>query len=751
MSARRFSPAFSLLICALLLTTVGALAWAGISQAAPSATVRYVAPGGNCGSASPCYPTLQAAVDAAADGDEVRVAAGTYTGVQTRVILKQGTAYTYTQVVIITKSLTLRGGFTVTNWTTPDPVNRPTVIDAAGQGRGVTVVGDGSQAVTLDGFRIVNGDYTNLGNPAGVANLVCPTTGGDCGGGLLARDVRLRLLNTVLQNNTASRLRQFSEGGGALLWNLSDGSLISNTHVFSNSAPLYGYGGGIAVDEGGSITITASTFVDNHAGRSGGGLYLFQQDKAVLVKRTRFMGNRAVGDDTAEGGAIWASLTAPGTALALEEVEMRGNVTQGEGGAMFLDKAGSQDSAITFRNVLVAESQVLKPGSYSAAIFLDGGSLADLTLHAVQTTLAANRTPALLVFQQFYDQVALQAILTNTLVYSATHAFVGKENAGTVAITHTNTLVYQVTNVTTTTAGSPTFSASGQVSGDPKLDDVYRLRAGSAAIDAGVNTGVPTDLDGEARPNGSGYDIGADEYRSSAGTLRFAQADYQVAENGASVTIAVERVGGNSGQVSVPYATEDGSARAGSDYTSASGTLTFQDGQALRSFTVTIKDDTTFEGHEDFFVKLQNPTGGAALGDPARARVTILEDEVSTAGQLRFQEDSYTVNEATGQVTITVERVNGSSGQVSVQYAASGYSAQPNEDFIPASGTLTFGDGETQKSFTLTVLNDFIAEGREQVFVALSQPQGGAVLGTPSQATVNIEDSHNLFLPVTMK
>ncbi len=50
----------------------------------PAATVRYVAPGGVCGAAIPCYATVQAAVDAAATGDEIRVAAGLYTGVSTR-------------------------------------------------------------------------------------------------------------------------------------------------------------------------------------------------------------------------------------------------------------------------------------------------------------------------------------------------------------------------------------------------------------------------------------------------------------------------------------------------------------------------------------------------------------------------------------------------------------------------------------------------------------------------------------------
>ncbi|HEY54073.1 MAG TPA: hypothetical protein G4N94_11510 [Caldilineae bacterium] len=56
--------------------------------------------------------------------------------------------------------------------------------------------------------------------------------------------------------------------------------------------------------------------------------------------------------------------------------------------------------------------------------------------------------------------------------------------------------------------------------GDPKFAlDGYHLTAGSAAIDKGVNAGVTTDIDGDARPYGSGYDIGADEYSGTVGRV----------------------------------------------------------------------------------------------------------------------------------------------------------------------------------------------------------------------------------------
>jgi hypothetical protein len=96
-------------------------------QAAHAAGPHHVAPCGNCGAASPCYATVQAAADAADSGDIIKVAQGIYTDVHAR----DGV----TQVVYISKTVTILGGYTTADWATPDPENNPTTLDAQGQGR----------------------------------------------------------------------------------------------------------------------------------------------------------------------------------------------------------------------------------------------------------------------------------------------------------------------------------------------------------------------------------------------------------------------------------------------------------------------------------------------------------------------------------------------------------------------------------------------------------------------------------------
>jgi len=80
--------------------------------------------------------------------------------------------------------------------------------------------------------------------------------------------------------------------------------------------------------------------------------------------------------------------------------------------------------------------------------------------------------------------------------------------------------------------------------------------------------------------------------------------------------------------VGVSYATGNGTAKAGSDYTAKTGTLSWAAGDtANKTFRVSITDDAVKDANETFTVRLSAPTGGAVLGTPESATVVILDND----------------------------------------------------------------------------------------------------------------------------
>jgi len=117
------------------------------------------------------------------------------------------------------------------------------------------------------------------------------------------------------------------------------------------------------------------------------------------------------------------------------------------------------------------------------------------------------------------------------------------------------------------------------------------------------------------------------------GTLRFSLAGYSVNEGAGTATIAVQRITGDDGAVSVQYSAAAGTATAGQDFTPTSGTLSWADkDDANKTFTVTILNDATAEPSETVQLTLSNPTGGATL-DAARKTATLtIQDNDSGGG-----------------------------------------------------------------------------------------------------------------------
>ncbi len=140
------------------------------------------------------------------------------------------------------------------------------------------------------------------------------------------------------------------------------------------------------------------------------------------------------------------------------------------------------------------------------------------------------------------------------------------------------------------------------------------------------------------------------------------------------------------------------------------------------------------------------PCGVADQDDSARSinetrqNISAYRNQTLAAlpGSLQFTNGSYSASETSGTITFTVSRTSGSSGAVSVSYAVAGATATAGIDFTPASGTLTWADGDSaNKTFTVPIKNDLSTEGIETITATLSGPSGasGVYLGYPSTAS----------------
>jgi hypothetical protein len=113
--------------------------------------------------------------------------------------------------------------------------------------------------------------------------------------------------------------------------------------------------------------------------------------------------------------------------------------------------------------------------------------------------------------------------------------------------------------------------------------------------------------------------------------LQFGAPGFTVGEGEGSAAITVTRTGDTSTAVSVNYFTGDaGVATQKTDYTMATGTLSFAPGQTSKTFRALITDNAYVQGIHTLFLQLVNPTGGAVLGSPTFVPLSIIDNDTAT-------------------------------------------------------------------------------------------------------------------------
>jgi len=546
----------------------------------------------------------------------------------------------------------------------------------AAQGAGVI---NFDETLTLDGVTISGNAAT--GNGGGLwadgfnMNLTIQnctisgnTSGGD-GGGIYIEDTGGPALisNTTISGNTA-----VGAGGGIYLYDPDDDVTIANSAISGNSAVTIGGGVYLYSFDAGELLITSSTLSGNSAAE-GGGLFLYGVDMPFLMESSTVSGNQATAGD---GGGVY--LYTNSAASEFRHSTIAANSATGTGGGLFNNSgdvtvvhtllgdntAASNADAGGTGTFLVANSLIEAPGT--AVITNNGGNVLNLDpqLGALAnnggTTLthlpgatspAINAGDAAFAPPPASDQRGSPRVAGGRIDIGSVEGATGTvqfalaadtvaEEAGTINLLVNRTggsdgaaSVDYATTPGTATAASDYTTTNGTLNwanGDvapktitvPILDDAVPEATESFTV---------------TLSNASGATLGATTVSTVsitdtdvlAGMLEVAAVTATVDESAGTLNVQVNRVGGSGGAASVQYTTNPGTALAGTDYTTTTGTLNWADGDAApKTIIIPIIDDTMPELAEMFTVTLSNATG-AILGANTTTAVTITDTDAA--------------------------------------------------------------------------------------------------------------------------
>lgn len=357
------------------------------------------APTGPFAACSNVFTSVQAAVDDASGGDEIWVAGGVYSDVHV--------SGTMTQVVLVDKALTLRGGFAAPFSASPDVTANPTILNADRRGR-VIVVAD--TAVSIQGFQITGGN----------GNQDTSQSNSGFGGGVFATNAVLTMTDNFVFDNIGA----LYEGGGGGIWIKDSQFTVTKNDVYSNTAvtdisPTYthwddfGVGGGILI-ENSRGTLHDNTIRNNvasvHTVGQGGGILIFDSSHITLTNNAVVENVGSYEDLAIGGGIVWSyyeEYKNPGPAKGLiSHNVISGNIaakvsnTNGEGGglAVFIHNYDAHNESLVsiIANDIISNTALVSPtssnGGFSGGLMVGGSGRYEFSRNRILSNTATGKS-----------------------------------------------------------------------------------------------------------------------------------------------------------------------------------------------------------------------------------------------------------------------------------------------------------------------------------------------------------------------
>jgi Calx-beta domain-containing protein len=230
--------------------------------------------------------------------------------------------------------------------------------------------------------------------------------------------------------------------------------------------------------------------------------------------------------------------------------------------------------------------------------------------------------------------------------------------------------------------------------------------------------------------------------RTATGTIRNDDNNSKLSINDATsdepgtMTFTVTLLPASGREVKVNWATADGTATAGVDYTGNSGQLTFAPGETSKAIDVSVLGDATNEENETLKVLLSNQTGIPA--------VNLIDGEGAGTIIDKNAPPTLSISDTLGRegqgATFTVTLAGTTLRTVTVNFNTADSTAKAGSDYAARTGTLSFAPGEKSKTVTITIIDDNEAEPVEEFFVVLGDAANATITKNRGEGSIEASD-----------